>query len=115
MMRLMGTGAESRKFGAVLRSCSEGLVAVRPLEDAKALEAASPRWLGGRAFDDDAVRAREGAMANRLASAQEQLVIVLLGGEHDLGEALAKPTPKAKYVRLTTHACRDAAGGNSRP
>jgi hypothetical protein len=43
---------------------------VRALDDAEALRAAGPRWLGGELFDPQAVRAREGAMAKRLAVAR---------------------------------------------
>ena len=103
--------AESLELGAVLGPCAEGLVEVRALDDAEALKAAEPRWLGGELFDPAAVSAREDAMAKRLAQATEPVVVVLLGGEHDLSEALAKHAPKAHYVRLTTQAYREASGG----
>src|SRR5262249_5288272 len=92
---------ESLELGAVLGRCAEGLMEVRSLEDADALKAAEPRWLGGELFDPAAVRARGEAMARRLASAKEPLVVALLGGGHDLSEALAKHAPKARHVRLT--------------
>jgi hypothetical protein len=50
-------------------------------------------------------------MARRLASAKEALVVALLGGGHDLSEALAARAPKARYVRVTTKAYREASGG----
>jgi hypothetical protein len=83
---------------------------VRALEDADALVKAEPRWLGGGLFDPHAIRAREEAMAQLLVSAREPLVVILLGGEHDLSEALAKHGPRCRYVRLTTHAYREASG-----
>ena len=49
-------------------------------------------------------------MAERLAEAKEPLVVALLGGGHDLSEALAKHAPKARYVRLTTKAYREVSG-----
>jgi hypothetical protein len=48
-------------------------------------------------------------MARRLAEAKEPLVVVLLGGAHDLRGPLSKHVPKARYVRLTTHAYREAS------
>jgi hypothetical protein len=105
---------ESLELGAVLGPCGEGLVEVRALEDAEALAAAEPRWLGGELFDPAAVRAREDAMAKRLAAAKEPIVVVLLGGAHDLSEPLSKHAPRAGYVRVTTHGYREAAGGNQR-
>jgi len=103
--------AESLELGAVLGPCAEGLVEVRALDDAEALKAAEPRWLGGELFDPAAVRAREDAMAKRLAQAKELVVVVLLGGEHDLNGAMARHAPKARYVRLTVRAYREASSG----
>jgi hypothetical protein len=66
-------------------------VEVRALDDAEALEAAEPRWLGGELLvAPHAVRAREGVMAKRLARAEEPLVVVLLGGDHDLRDPLVR-------------------------
>src|SRR5262249_6366752 len=62
---------DSLELGAALGPCAEDRVEVRALEDAEALEAAQPRWLGGELFDPAAVRAREDAMAKRLAEAKE--------------------------------------------
>ena len=90
---------------------AEGLVEVCALDDAEALKAAEPRWLGGELFDPAAVRAREDAMAKRLAQAKELVVVVLLGGEHDLNGAMARHAPKARYVRLTVRAYREAPSG----
>jgi len=61
-------------------------------------------------FDPAVVRAREDAMAQRLAQAKEPLVVALLGGGHDLSGALAKQAPRARYVRLTVDAYREASG-----
>ena len=49
-------------------------------------------------------------MAKRLAEATEPLVVLLLGGGHDLRDALAERAPKARYVRVTVEAYRKAAG-----
>ena len=97
------------ELGGVAAPLVEGLVEVRALDDAEALKAAEPRWLGGELFDPAAVRAREDAMADRLAKATEPLVVVLLG--HDLGGPLARHAPAARYVRVTTRAYLEAAGG----
>jgi hypothetical protein len=102
--------AEALELGAVAGPLAEGLVEVRALDDAEALKAAEPRWLGGELFDPEAVRAREQAMARRLADAEEPLVVVLLDGDHDLRRALAERAPKARYVRVTVEAYSKAAG-----
>jgi hypothetical protein len=86
------------------------LVEVRALDDADALNAAEPRWLCGELFDPQAVRAREDAMARRLARAKEPLLVALLGGGHDLSAPLAKHAPKVRYVRLTVGAYREVSG-----
>lgn len=103
---------ETLELGAVLAPCAEGLIEVRALEDADALAEAEPRWRGGKLLPNlEATRGREDAMAKRLASAKEPLVIVLLGGAHDLCEPLSKAAPRTRYVRLTTNAYREASGG----
>ena len=50
-------------------------------------------------------------MAGRLAQEKEPVVVVLLGGEHDLSGPLSRHAPKARYVRLTVDAYREASGG----
>ena len=48
-------------------------------------------------------------MARRLAEAKEPLVVVILGGGHDLRESLAKHAPRVAYLRVTGKAYRNAA------
>src|SRR5262249_61350001 len=103
---------ETLELGAAVGPCAEGLVEVRALEDADALKEAEPRWLGGKFRPGpEATKAREEAMARRLASAKEPVVVVLLGGAHDLRQALERHAPRARYVLLTTKAYREASGG----
>jgi hypothetical protein len=59
-------------------------------------------------IDAEANAARE-EMARRLGEA-ERLVVVILGGKHDLSEALRRQAPGVRYVRVTTKAFREAAG-----
>src|SRR5262249_7577613 len=86
--------AETLELGAVLGPCAEGLVEVRVLDDAEALKAAQPRWLGGETFDPAAVRAREEAMAKRLAAAKGAARGRAAGRRARPGRALAKHAPK---------------------
>ena len=81
--------AEWLGLGAVAGPLAEGLVRVRALED-EARKAADPYWLGGELFHHQAARARERALAKRLAEATEPPVVVPLGGDHDLRDALAQ-------------------------
>lgn len=97
---------ERLALGAAVGPCVEELVEIRALEDAEALQKASPRWLGGELFDPEGVRARQDAMGRRLAAATEPLVVVLLSGEHDLREALSRHAPGTRYARVTTDAYR---------
>jgi hypothetical protein len=76
------------------------------LEDAEALRRAKPDKDG---LDVAANAAREEAMAKRLADA-EGLVVVILGGKHDLTEALKKRAPGLRYLRVATKAYQEAAG-----
>ena len=102
---------ETLELGAAAGPCAEGLVEARALEDADALKKAEPRWLGGEFRPGpEATKAREEAMARRLASAKEPVVVVLLGGAHDLRQALERHAPRARYVLLTTKAYREASG-----
>jgi hypothetical protein len=48
-------------------------------------------------------------MAKWLAQAEEPLVVVLLGGAHDLRDALGEYAPKARYVRVTAQVYRKVA------
>jgi hypothetical protein len=48
--------------------------------------------------------------ARRLAEADGPVVIVILGGNHDLTEALARHAPGVRYVRVGTTAYGEMAG-----
>jgi hypothetical protein len=98
--------AEVLGLGATMHLIAEGLVEVRALEDAEALRKARPDRDG---IDAQANAAREEEMAKRLADA-EGLVVVSLGGKHDLSETLGRQAPGLRYVRVTTRAYREAAG-----
>jgi hypothetical protein len=98
--------AEVLAMGATLRLINEGLVEVRALDDALALKKAKP--VKG-SIDPVANAAREEEMAKRLAEVKG-LAVVILGGGHDLGEALARHAPRLRYVRVATRAFREAAG-----
>jgi hypothetical protein len=102
--------AEVPGMGATMRLIAEGLVEVRALDHAEALRKAKPRSGPGPTYIDPVANAaREEEMAKRLAEARG-LAVVILGGGHDLTQALAKWAPKASYLRVTTEAYREAAG-----
>jgi hypothetical protein len=93
-------------MGATMRLIAEGLVEVRALDDAEALQKAKPDKDG---IDPEANAAREEEMAKRLAGV-EALVVVILGGKHDLTQALGRQAPGLRYLRVTTKAYQEAAG-----
>jgi hypothetical protein len=107
-----GQRAGELALGAPMRPHVEGLIDVRALDDAGALEAATPRWKDGKFRPDtDAAEKRRNAMAKILARAEEPVVAALLGGAHDLREPLAKRAPGVAYLGVTTRAYRDVSGG----
>jgi hypothetical protein len=100
---------ETLHLGASFNLCAKGRVDVRALEDEQALEAAAPRWKGGKLQPDpEVMELREEAMARRLAAAKDRLVVVILEGSHDLGDRLKKHAPRVRYIRVTTRAYREA-------
>jgi hypothetical protein len=64
---------------------SKRLAEVRPLDDAATLYAADPRRTGGR-IDEAKVRARQAAIVRRVLAQPEPVVVLVLGGSHDLTE-----------------------------
>jgi hypothetical protein len=102
--------AEVLGLGATLRLIAEGLVEVRALDDAEALRKAKPRSGPGPTYiDPEANAAREEEMAKRLAGV-EGLGVVILGGKHDLTDALKRQAPGLRYLRVATKAYQEAAG-----
>jgi hypothetical protein len=76
--------------------------AVRPLDDAEALAAAAPRKA-----DAATLKAREDAIVRNALAGGEPVVIVVLGGGHDLAASVRAADPHSGYVRVTS---RKAAG-----
>lgn len=80
-----------------------------PLEDAATLLAADPLGRDGKLRSNAAAeKAREDAMAKRLL-ATGPIVIVVLGGDHDLEDNLKKILPSVKYQKLQTIKYRELA------
>lgn len=99
------------ELGAAMRLCAQLLIEVRPLDDADAIEAVAPRVEGGKlVLDEAAAEKRRDAMARHIAGATEPLVVVVLGGAHDLRPHLARHAPGRSYLRATVPAYREAAG-----
>jgi hypothetical protein len=70
---------------------------VLPLDDGQALEAAGPiRQGNGIRFDSAKIEARRKAMIRRLPA--QGMVLVVLGGSHDLGPHVPATTG---YLRIT--------------
>jgi hypothetical protein len=90
----------------VLRLIAEGLVEVWALDDPALLKKAKPDKNG---IDVAANAAREEAMARRLAGT-EGLVVLILGGGHDLTAALKRQASNLRYLRVATKAYREAEG-----
>lgn len=95
------------KIGAVGRIMMTEPLDVLPLDDPALLNAADPTARGFR-FDTAANAAREYDMARRLA-AGGPVVVVILGGAHDLREELHSLNPRIDYVRIEPETYRPAA------
>jgi hypothetical protein len=84
-----------------------------PLDDDEALDAADPRRQPG-AGRTPADGRREAAIVRRALSAGPPLVVLVvlvLGGHHDLGEALRRQGGgRVEYLRVATKRYRDLAG-----
>jgi hypothetical protein len=70
---------------------------VRPLDDAEALAAADPRKA-----DAATMKAREDAIVRKALAGGEPVVIVVLGGGHDLTESVCAADPNCGYIRVAT-------------
>lgn len=71
-----------------------------PAEDSKAFEAADPvRADGTVVFDKKADEAREDAIVRNLIKA-EGVVVIVLGGDHDLSDNLKRLARQVKYERV---------------
>jgi hypothetical protein len=70
---------------------------VRPLDDAEALAAADPRKA-----DAATLKARDDAIVKNALAGGEPVVVVLLGGGHDLAASVRAADPNCGYIRVTT-------------
>jgi hypothetical protein len=84
-----------RVLGGLADAASQLGLDVAPAEDEKAFEAAKPEAFG-LVFDGPANAERERAIVRRLLS--DELAVVILGGDHDLSEAVP---PGVEYLRVT--------------
>ena len=81
---------------------------VRAADDAAAHAAANPVQSDGTVRWDAAADARrEQAIADRLLAAEEPLVVVVLGGRHDLNDELDAPDD-VRLVRIEVRAWQRA-------
>lgn len=101
---------ERLQLGAVGQLIREGSFdSVLPLESTATLDAANPVTSEGKIqFDTAAVKAREVEMARRIAVG-DPVAIVLLGGDHDLTEALKTTGRPFTYERIETPAYKELA------
>jgi hypothetical protein len=83
-----------------------GLDEVRFLDDAAALAAADPRKA-----DAATLKAREDAIVRNALAGGESVVVIVLGGGHDLAESVRAADPHCGYVRVTTIKVAELMGG----
>ena len=94
---------DSLQLGAPGRLLMSGDIdEVLPAEDAKAFDGANPVKGGKVSFDASAVKRREDAIAKRLLSAKESVIV--LGGDHDLSDNLPDGV---EYLRVTLKKFRE--------
>jgi hypothetical protein len=74
-----------------------GLDEVQPLDDPEALAAADPRKA-----DAATLKARDDAIVRNALAGGEPVVVVVLGGGHDLAESVRAADPGCGYYRVTT-------------
>jgi hypothetical protein len=92
---------------SILRLC---LDEVRPLDDAEALATADPRKA-----DAATLKARDDAIVRNALAGGEPVVVVVLGGGHDLAASVRAADPSCGYIRVTTDKVAELMGeGKSR-
>ncbi len=88
----------------------EGLE-VLPSEDPEAMEAANPIKDWKVQFDEEANERREGAIVRNVLASESPVVVLVLGGGHDLSNSVeAIGGGAVEYVRVQVKAHRKAAG-----
>ncbi|QDV53686.1 hypothetical protein [Gimesia fumaroli] len=104
------TGQDKLVIGAAGRLVVKGeLKTLLPAEDAKAFEAADPvRADGTVVFDKKADEAREDAIVRNLLKA-DGVVVITLGGAHDLSDNLKRLAKGCKYERVAVPKHRGVA------
>jgi hypothetical protein len=85
---------------------AEGLEEVRPLDDAVALAAADPRKA-----DAATMKASEDAIVRNALANGEPVVVIVLGGGHDLIESVRAADQSCAYIRVTTGKVAELMGG----
>ena len=87
--------------GAAGQLLAKGVVDVRPLDDAEAHARANP-LAGGKVMPEVAASTeRHDAMVKILAADKSPLLVLVLGGAHDLSGSVRRLMPRAGYVRVT--------------
>lgn len=75
---------------------------ILPLDDTDAHRASNPIGTDGSIqIDKAASPERHDAMVRNILEADGQVVVIILGGAHDLSDSLKRLTPEAKYERVT--------------
>jgi hypothetical protein len=95
-----------RNLGGLAVLLAGGLEEVRPLDDADALAAADPRKA-----DAATMKARDDAIVKNALANGEPVVVILLGGGHDLAESVRAVDPRCGYIRVTTAKVAELMGG----
>ena len=78
-----------------------------PAEDVEAMEAANPMKDGRVEFDDAATERREDAIVRNVLASESPVVVLMLGGSHDLGDNVPGDV---EVVRVQVKAHRKSVG-----
>lgn len=87
----------------------EGLE-VLPVEDPEAMEAANPIRGAKVEYDEKAIELREDAMVKRLLTSNRTIMVLIMGGDHDLEENIKQLSDDVEYVRVVVRAHEEVIG-----
>src|SRR5262249_9379908 len=96
---------ETAELGAAGLLAAGEVPAIVPLDDEDTLDAAAPRRAGEAwEFDVAKVRRRDECIVRNAVASGATVVVVILGGSHDLTEVMKEQAPGWAYTRVVTRA-----------
>ena len=107
LTRIAANRPDLLRIGAAGQLYAEKVLGdVRPLDDAEAHAKANPVTDDGQVTPEVAAhKQRHDAMVKILAADDSPLIVIVLGGAHDLSAAVRRLIPRAAYRRVTLKGC----------